>query len=348
MDIPTKTIERLQTHIPKGEMVLQVERLKKLFHSSAGWFSWHAAPVRAVDGVSFSIKAGETLGLVGESGCGKSTVGRMLVRLLQPTEGTIFFKGIDITFYSRKQLRAVRRNIQIIFQDPYASLDPRKTVGKIISEPLAIHGLQCGAEQKDRLVELMVLVGLNPEHRDRYPHEFSGGQRQRIGLARALALHPQVVCLDEPVSALDVSIQAQIINLLQGLQKQLDLAYLFISHDLSVIRHTANRVAVMYLGKIVETGDTSDLYKRPAHPYTQALLSAVPISDPSLRGKRKRIVLEGDVPSPTDLPSGCRFRTRCWKAQEICHQEEPELVNRPGSGRPCACHFASVTETAVH
>ncbi len=322
--------------------VLSVRNLVKHFPVHSGEvIRRRVGDIHAVCGVSFDLFQGETLGLVGESGSGKSTIARCVLRLHEPTAGSVRFGDIDLLAQNRKQMRRLRRELQIVFQDPYASLDPRMTVDDIVGEPFRIHGLKDNVEAETR--ELLRLVGLNPEHGNRYPHEFSGGQRQRIGIARALALEPKVIVLDEPVSALDVSIQAGVVNLLEDLQERLGVAYLFVAHDLSVVRHICDRVAVMYLGRIMETGTRDDIYKRPSHPYTQALLSAVPLPDPVAERGRVRIVLKGDPPSTVAPPSGCRFRTRCWKAQDICAEEEPALVDR-GQGHPSACHFAEVEE----
>ncbi len=319
--------------------LVEVRDLVKHFPISRGIIIQRkVGAVKAVDGISFEIERGETLGIVGETGCGKSTTAKLLMRLLQATSGEILFEGQDMTRVKGAQLKAIRREVQMIFQDPYSSLNPRKTIGSIIAEPFAIHGLHTGKGERKRVVqELMETVGLNPEHYNRYPHEFSGGQRQRIGVARALALKPKLLIADEPVSALDVSIQAQVLNLLRDLQRDLGLSVVFIAHDLSVVRHMCDRVAVMYLGKIVEIGSGDALYQSPRHPYTGALLAAVPVVDPSRHGEQRHL-LSGDVPSPANPPSACRFHTRCPKAQELCSIDEPPLKDR-GTGTRVACHF---------
>jgi oligopeptide transport system ATP-binding protein len=324
----------------EANILLRVENLVKHFPITQGIIlQKQTGEIHAVDGVSFDVYQGETLGLVGESGCGKSTTGRTILQIFRPTSGSVVFDGVDLVNLKGRELRLMRRKMQMIFQDPYASLNPRMTVGEIVGEPLIIHKVARGSEIEDRVADLLEMVGLNPSFANRYPHEFSGGQRQRIGVARALALQPSFIVCDEPISALDVSIQAQVVNLLEDLQKQYNLTYLFIAHDLSMVRHISNRVAVMYLGIIVELASREELYLEPLHPYTQALLSAVPIPDPEADAKRERIILTGDVPSPVDPPSGCRFRTRCPIAESICAERQPDFREMK-TGHFVACHFA--------
>ncbi|MEA3375960.1 MAG: dipeptide ABC transporter ATP-binding protein [Chloroflexota bacterium] len=321
----------------QNEVLVQVRELKKYFPITRGVFQRHVGDVKAVDGVSFTIHRGETLGLVGESGSGKTTVGRTMLRLYEPTAGEIIFEDRDLAKLSSSELRSTRQRMQIIFQDPYASLNPRMTVGGIVGEPLRVHRIARGKEKRERVQELLRLVGLNPYFVNRYPHEFSGGQRQRIGIARALALNPDLIVCDEPISSLDVSIQAQVVNLLEDLQDRMDLTYLFIAHDLSMVRHISDRVAVMYLGKIMELTDRDELYMNPLNPYTQALMSAVPVPDPVVEERRRRIILEGDIPSPSHPPEGCNFNSRCPAARDICFEADPELIEiKPGHF--CACH----------
>jgi peptide/nickel transport system ATP-binding protein len=319
--------------------VLELKNLTKHFDTTGGGaFSRHKGVVKAVDGVNLQLAAGETVGLVGESGCGKTTVGRTVLKLYEPTGGSILFEGEDITNYSRSRMKPLRSKMQMIFQDPFASLNPRKTVGSIINSAFEIHGIKPAGGSEKEIGNLLERVGLNPEHINRFPHEFSGGQRQRIGIARALALKPKLIVADEPVSALDVSIQAQVVNLLDDLQEELKLSYLFIAHDLSVVQHISDRVIVMYLGKVMEEANTSELFSNPRHPYTKALLSAVPIPDPIIERKRERIILKGDLPSPMNPPAGCVFNTRCWKVQDICKTTSPEVL-QISPKHNLACHF---------
>jgi oligopeptide transport system ATP-binding protein len=322
-----------------SEVILSVRDLKKHFPIMKGVFRRQVGAVRAVDGISFDIYRGETLGLVGESGSGKSTTGRVILQLDQATEGEVYFEGIELTAIKGNELRSLRPRMQMIFQDPHASLNPRMTIGSIIGEPLQEHNQSKGEERKQRIEELLSLVGLEPKHANRYPHEFSGGQRQRIGIARAIALNPDFIVCDEPIAALDVSIQAQVVNLMEDLQDVLGLTYLFISHDLSMVRHIADRVAVMYLGKIMELATVDELYNRPKHPYTVALLSAVPVPDPVIEASRERIILQGDIPSPANPPPGCPFNTRCPMARERCVEQVPEW-RETSTGHWVACHFA--------
>lgn len=335
-----KAVEHKEKITDVGDQsLLQVKNLKKYFPLKRSIFSRSSGSVKAVDGVTFSVRAGETLGIVGESGCGKSTLGRNIIRLQEPTDGRIIYEDRDITHLNDNQLRKVRRDMQIVFQDPYASLNSKLKVSEIIGEPLRIHRIGSWKEREEKVQYLLEKVGLDKSHLSRYPHEFSGGQRQRIGIARALSINPKLIVCDEPVSALDVSVQSQVINLFQDLQEEFGLTYLFISHDLSVVRHISNRVAVMYLGKIVELTETEKLYDNPAHPYTQALLSAIPIPDPAKQKEKERIILKGDVPNPINPPSGCRFHTRCPLAQERCRVEEP-VFREKEKGHWVACHFA--------
>ena len=319
------------------DIILSVQGLKKYFPIRRGVFRHQVGDVKAVDGISFNVYRGETLGLVGESGCGKTTTGRTIIRLYEPTAGKVLFDDVNLADMSIRELRHMRQRLQMIFQDPYASLNPRMTVRGIVGEPFMVHQIASGEEKRERIAELLEMVGLSPDFMSRYPHEFSGGQRQRIGLARALALNPDLVICDEPISALDVSIQAQVVNLLEDLQEELGLTYIFIAHDLSMVRHISDRVAVMYLGKIMELTDRYTLYNNALHPYTEALLSAVPVPDPEIEEKRQRILLEGDLPSPSEPPVGCNFNTRCSKAIDVCFEEEPPLVD-VGDEHYCACH----------
>lgn len=318
--------------------LLEVKKLKKYFYMNGDILGRSKSSLQAVDDVSFAIRRGETLGLVGESGCGKSTIGRTIIKLYEPTAGKIFFDGQDITDLKPREMLPYRKRMQMIFQDPYASLNARMTVGDIIAEPMNIHGMASGRERQDQIMQLLSQVGLNSEHANRYPHEFSGGQRQRVGIARALAVNPELIICDEPISALDVSIQAQVVNLMEDLQHELGLTYLFIAHDLSMVRHISHRVGVMYLGKLVELAETDELYSNPCHPYTSALMSAMPVPDPRAAQQKQRIILEGDVPSPVDPPSGCRFRTRCRFAMSICSEADPPLKEL-GQGHYAACHL---------